>query len=97
MQLEQLRDSLNAVNEGLFYGEIDFSYDVMGFSMIFTHPSEILGDMCGELDYTIEHETADMDELNLMLSGIKELRYSYDLVELGEAIEILTEYIEENK
>ena len=49
MQLEQLRDSLNAVNEGLFYGEIEFSYDVMGFSMIFTHPSEIIGDMIGSV------------------------------------------------
>ena len=96
MQLEQLRNSLNAVNEGLFYGEIEFSYDAMGFSLIFTHPSEILGDMIGELDVMIEHESADPDELNLMLSGIKELRYSYDLVELNEAIEILEAYIKDN-
>ena len=97
MQLEQLRDSLNAVNEGLFYGEIEFSYDVMGFSMIFAHPSEIIGDMIGELDMMIEHENADPDELELMLSGIKELRYSYDLVELGEAIEILEACIKDIK
>lgn len=97
MGLEQLRDSLNAVNEGLFYGEIEFSYDAMGFSLIFTHPSEILGDMIGELDTMIEYGNADPDELNLMLSGIKELRYSYDLVDLKDAIEILEAYINENK
>lgn len=97
MKLEQLKENLRAVNEGLFYGEIEFSYDAMGFSMVFSHPSEILGDMCGELDEMIEHDNADPDELRLMLSGLKDLRYSFDLVVLNESIELLESYLEENK
>lgn len=93
MSLEQVREQLKLVNEKLFYGEIEFSYDAMGFSMAFSHPAELLGDMCGELDTMIDNDMADPEELELMLSGLKEMRYSFDLVDLGEAIELLEEYI----
>ena len=53
--------------------------------------------MCGELDEMIEHDNADFDELRLMLSGLKDLRYSFDLVVLNESIELLESYLEENK
>lgn len=96
MQLEQLRNNLSAINEGLFYGEIEFSYDAMGSSMVFSHPSEILGDMCAELDEMIDNENADPDELRLMLSGIKDLRYVFDLVDLNDSIDLLEDYLEEN-
>jgi len=97
MMLEQIRNDLNLVSEGLFYGEIEFTYDAMGFSMAFSHPAEILGDMVGELDIMIENEMADPEELNMMLSGLKEMRFSFDLVDLNEAIAKLEEYLKENE
>ena len=56
-----------------------------------------LGDMVGELDIMIENEMADPEELNMMLSGLKEMRFSFDLVELNEPIAKLEEYLKENR
>ncbi len=97
MSLVQLREELSAINEGLFYGEIEFTYDAMGFTMSFSHPSEIIGDMVGELDDMIENEMADPDELALMLSGMKEMVYSFDLMELKTPIATLEAYLDNIK
>ena len=93
MSLEKLREQLQEINEGLFYGEIEFTYDAMGFSMAFSHPAEILGDMVGELDIMIENEMADPEELKMLLSGMKEMLYSFDLIELKAHIETLENYL----
>jgi len=97
MGLQQIHDELVAINEGLFYGEIEFTYDAMGFSMAFSHPSEILGDMCAELADMMEYDSADPDELALMLSGMKEMLFSFDLMELKTPIELLENYMHDNK
>jgi len=97
MSLAQLKEELRAINEGLFYGEIEFTYDAMGFSMSFSHPSEIIGDMVGELDAMMEYDSADPDELKLMLSGMKEMVYSFDLIELKTPIATLENYLENIK
>lgn len=97
MSLEQIKQHIDTVTEGLFYGEIEFSYDAMGFTAAFSHPAEILGDMSGELEMMIEHNTADPEELSMMLSGLKEMLYCFDLVDLKDAIEALEAYIAENK
>lgn len=97
MSLSQLREELSSINEGLFYGEIEFTYDAMGFTMSFSHPSEIIGDMVGELDAMLEYDTADPEELNLMLSGMKEMIYSFDLMELKTPIATLENYLESIK
>lgn len=96
MSLELLRQQLWEINEGLFYGEIEFTYDAMGFSMAFSHPSEIIGDMVGELDVMIEQEMGDPEELNMMLSGLKEMLFSFDLMELKKPIETLEDYLNNN-
>lgn len=96
MSLELLRQQLWEINEGLFYGEIEFTYDAMGFSMAFSHPSEIIGDMVGELDVMIEQEMGDPEELNMMLSGLKEMMFSFDLMELKKPIETLEDYLNNN-
>ena len=96
MSLELLRQQLWEINEGLFYGEIEFTYDAMGFSMAFSHPSEIIGDMVGELDVMIEQEMGDPEELNMMLSGMKEMLFSFDLMELKKPIETLEDYLKNN-
>ena len=93
MSLEKLKEELQQINEGLFYGEIEFTYDAMGFSMAFSHPSEIIGDMVGELDIMIEHEMADPEELKMMLAGMKEMLYSFDLIELKTPLETLENYL----
>ena len=93
MSLEKLKEELQQINEGLFYGEIEFTYDAMGFSMAFSHPSEIIGDMVGELDIMIENEMADPEELKIMLAGMKEMLYSFDLIELKTPIETLENYL----
>lgn len=97
MKLEQILEKLTAITEGLFYDEIEFSYDAMGFTMSFSHPAELLGDMCAELSTMIEYDTADPEELSLILSGLKEMRFSFDLVVLNESIEMLENYISEIK
>ena len=97
MKLEQLLEKLTAITEGLFYDEIEFSYDAMGFTMAFSHPAELLGDMCSELSTMIEYNNADPEELELMISGLKEMRFSFDLVVLKESIELLESYISEIK
>ncbi len=97
MSLVQLREELSAINEGLFYGEIEFTYDAMGFTMSFSHPSEIIGDMVGELDDMIENDTGSPEELNIMLSGMKEMVYSFDLMELKLPIATLEKYLENIK
>lgn len=97
MSLEHVRDELNAITEGLYYGEIEFTYDAMGFTEAFSHPAEILGDMAGELDVMLENDAADPAELELMLSGLKEIVWCFDLVELKDAIGALEEYIKDNK
>ena len=93
MSLEKLKEELQQINEGLFYGEIEFTYDAMGFSMAFSHPSEIIGDMVGELDIMIENEMADPEELKMMLAGMKEMLFSFDLIELKTPIETLENYL----
>lgn len=97
MTLHEIRDELNRISEELFYGEIEFSYDAMGFTLAFSHPAELLGDMCGELDMMLEYDNADPAELEMMLSGLKEMRFSFDLVQLGAAIEGLEAYLRDNK
>ena len=97
MSLEQLREELKKIIEGLYYDEIEFSYDAMGFTMSFSHPAELLGDMVGELDAMIEYNTPDLEELEMMLGGLKEMRYSFDLVVLRDAIEGLEEFLKELK
>ena len=93
MSLEKLKEELQQINEGLFYGEIEFTYDAMGFSMAFSHPSEIIGDMVGELDIMIENEMADPEDLKMMLAGMKEMLFSFDLIELNPPIETLENYL----
>lgn len=93
MSLEKLKEELQQINEGLFYGEIEFTYDAMGFSMAFSHPSEIIGDMVGELDIMIENEIADPEELKMLLGGLKEMLFSFDLIELKTPIETLENYL----
>ena len=97
MSLKEIRDELNRISEELFYGEIEFSYDAMGFTMAFSHPAELLGDMCGELDMMLEYGSADPEELAIMLSGLKEMRFCFDLVQLNTAIEALEGYLKDNK
>ena len=97
MKLEQLLEKLTAITEGLFYDEIEFTYDAMGFTMAFSHPAELLGDMCAELSTMIEYGTVDSEELGLLLSGLKEMRFSFDLVVLNESIELLENYLSEIK
>ena len=97
MKLEQLLEKLTAITEGLFYDEIEFTYDAMGFTMAFSHPAELLGDMCAELSTMIEYGTVDPEELGLLLSGLKEMRVSFDLVVLNESIELLENYLSEIK
>jgi len=97
MKLEQLLEKLTAITEGLFYDEIEFTYDAMGFTMAFSHPAELLGDMCAELSAMIEYGTADPEDLGLLLSGLKEMRFSFDLVVLNESIELLENYLSEIK
>ena len=97
MKLEQLLEKLTAITEGLFYDEIEFTYDAMGFTMAFSHPAELLGDMCAELSTMIEYGTVDPEELGLLLSGLKEMRFSFDLVVLNESIELLENYLSEIK
>ena len=97
MKLEQILEKLTAITEGLFYDEIEFTYDAMGFTMAFSHPAELLGDMCAELSAMIEYGTADPEDLGLLLSGLKEMRFSFDLVVLNESIELLENYLSEIK
>ena len=97
MSLIEIRDELKRIIEDIYYGEVEFSYDAMGFSMAFSHPSELLGDMCGELDAMLEYDMADPEELKMMLSGLEEMRFSFDLVQLKDAIDGLKAYLEENK
>jgi len=97
MSLIEIRNELARINEQLFYGEIDFTYDAMGFTMAFSHPAELLGDMCGELDMMLEYGNEDPAELEIMLGGLEEIRFSFDLVQLKDAIDGLRDYINENK
>ena len=97
MSLELIKQQIDSLIEGLFYGEVEFSYDAMGFTAAFSHPAEILGDMSGELEMMIEHNMADPEELSMMLSGMKEMRFCFDLVQLNEAIEGLESYLANNK
>ena len=69
MSLEQIRDELYRISEELFYGEIEFSYDAMGFTMAFSHPAELLGDMCGDLDAMLEYNSPVPEELEMLLGG----------------------------
>ena len=96
MSLNEIRDELNRISEELFYGEIEFSYDAMGFTMAFTHPAELLGDMCGDLDAMMEYGNPDREELEMLLGGLKEMRYSFDLVQLSPAIDGLESYLKDN-
>jgi hypothetical protein len=93
MSLEQIRDELYRIREELFYGEIEFSYDAMGFTMAFSHPAELLGDMCGDLDTMLEYNSPVPEELEMLLGGLKEMRYSFDLVQLNTAIDGLEAYL----
>ena len=97
MSLELIKQQIDSLIEGLFYGEVEFSYDAMGFTAAFSHPAEILGDMSGELEMMIEQNMADPEELSMMLSGMKEMRFCFDLVQLNEAIEGLESYLANNK
>lgn len=97
MNLKDIRDELARINEQLFYGEIEFTYDAMGFTMAFSHPAELLGDMCGELDMMLEYGNEDTEELKMMLQGLEEIRFSFDLVQLKTAIEALEAYIKDNE
>lgn len=97
MNLKEIRDELARINEQLFYGEIEFTYDAMGFTMAFSHPAELLGDMCGELDMMLEYGNEDTEELKMMLQGLEEIRFSFDLVQLKTAIEGLEAYIKDNE
>ena len=96
MSLNEIREELNRISEELFYGEIEFSYDAMGFTMAFTHPAELLGDMCGDLDAMMEYNSPDREELEMLLGGLKEMRYSFDLVQLTPAIDGLESYLKDN-
>ena len=96
MSLNEIREELNRISEELFYGEIEFSYDAMGFTMAFTHPAELLGDMCGDLDAMMEYGNPDREELEMLLGGLKEMRYSFDLVQLSPAIDGLESYLKDN-
>ena len=96
MSLNEIREELNRISEELFYGEIEFSYDAMGFTMAFTHPAELLGDMCGDLDTMLEYNNPDREELEMLLGGLKEMRYSFDLVQLSPAIDSLESYLKDN-
>ena len=96
MSLNEIREELNRISEELFYGEIEFSYDAMGFTMAFTHPAELLGDMCGDLDAMMEYNKPDREDLEMLLGGLKEMRYSFDLVQLTPAIDGLESYLKDN-
>ena len=96
MSLNEIREELNRISEELFYGEIEFSYDAMGFTMAFTHPAELLGDMCGDLDAMMEYNNPDREDLEMLLGGLKEMRYSFDLVQLTPAIDGLESYLKDN-
>ena len=95
--LEQLKDNLSEITRALFYDEIEFTYDAMGFTMAFSHPAELLGDMCAELDTMLEYGTENAEDLNMILSGLKEMVFSFDLVQLNDSIKLLEAYLEENK
>lgn len=95
--LEQLRDNLSEITRALFYDEIEFTYDAMGFTMAFSHPAELLGDMCAELDNMLEYGTENAEDLNMILSGMKEMVFSFDLVQLNDSIKLLEAYLAENK
>ena len=96
MSLNEIREELNRISEELFYGEIEFSYDAMGFTMAFTHPAELLGDMCGDLDAMMEYNKPGREDLEMLLGGLKEMRYSFDLVQLTPAIDGLESYLKDN-
>lgn len=94
MSLVQIREELCAINEALTYGEVEFMYDVMGVTMSFTHPSEVLDDYISGIDVMMEYGE-DRDELRNMLDGMKEARHSFELVELEKPIELLESYLKD--
>ena len=95
MTLYDICTEIAEIEDGLYYGDIDFSYDNLMSAMKPGHPADILDDILSLIGEDVsEGKTPDITTLWQTLSELREFKKAFKVKQVSEPIKHLKEYIE---
>lgn len=96
MSLSEIFQALLAIEEGLDYGTIEFTYDNLSSAMKCGHPVEILDDIMAEVFWEVQAgKEPDRAKVENLLKGLKRFKRSFKVKELSKPIMDLGTYLAE--
>ena len=94
MTLYEICQSIAEIEEGLMYGEIQFSYDKLMSAMKPGHPADILDDILSIIGFDVfKGITPKREKIAEVLEKLKSFKACFKVKELKESISALEEYI----
>ena len=98
MTLWDICTEIAEVEEGLAYGEINFSFDKLMSAMKPGHPADLLDDILSEIGWDVQKGiTPERSKLEQILKELKGFKATFKIKELSAPIKHLKEYLEETK
>lgn len=94
MNINDICQEIMAIEEGLDYGTIEFTYDTLASAMKCGHPVEILDNIIAEVFWDIQAgKEPERGKLENVLKGLKRFKRSFKVKELSKPIKDLESYL----
>ena len=98
MTLYEICQEIGQIEEGLMYGQINFTYDNLMCAMKPGHPAEILDDVLSIIGWDVfAGKDVPLEKVEETLKELKLYRKTFQVKELAAPIKHLGKYIKENK
>ena len=96
MKLYDICKMIAEVEDGLAYGEIQFSYDNLMCAMKPGHPADILDDILSKIGWDVfEGKTPSNETVAQVLEELKEFKATFKVKQLQKPINALQKYLAE--
>ena len=98
MTLQEICSEIARIEEGLAYGEIQFSYDNLMCAMKPGHPADLLDDVLSMIGWDVfAGKAVELDRIKEWAKALKAFKADFKIKELNTPIKHVTEYIKEQE
>ena len=98
MTLYDICQEVGELEEGLFYGHINFEYDTLMCAMKPGHPGELLDDVLAEIGWDVfAGREVELDRVKEWVKSLKQFKSAFKIKELAVPIRHAEEYIKEQE
>ena len=98
MTLKEICTEVAEIEEGLMYGEIQFSYDNLMSAMKPGHPADLLDDVLSMIGWDVfEGKPIELDRVKEWSKALKSFKAAFKVKELSAPIKHVAEYIKQEE